>query len=238
MVGKYDLQDAYKSILEALSQAGTYNDRKVKCHFINSEKITPENVSQMLEGMDGYVICPGFGQRGIEGKIIAAQYCREHNRPTFGICLGMQMMVIEFARNVLGLADANSAEMDTKTDHNVIDLMEDQKNITNMGGTMRLGGYECTLREGSRVREIYGKEIIRERHRHRYEFNNDFRSQYEAAGMECVGTNPDTDLVEIVEIPTLTWYVGTQFHPEYSSTVLKPHPLFLDFVKAAIENKK
>ena len=238
MVGKYDLQDAYKSILEALSQAGTYNDRKVKCHFINSEKITSENVSEMLEGMDGYVICPGFGQRGIEGKIIAAQYCREHNRPTFGICLGMQMMVIEFARNVLGLADANSAEMDTKTDHNVIDLMEDQKNITNMGGTMRLGGYECTLREGSRVREIYGKEIIRERHRHRYEFNNDFRSQYEAAGMECVGTNPDTDLVEIVEIPTLTWYVGTQFHPEYSSTVLKPHPLFLDFVKAAIENKK
>lgn len=238
LVGKYDLQDAYKSILEALSQAGTYNDHKVKCHFINSEKITLENVSQMLEGMDGYVICPGFGQRGIEGKIIAAQYCREHNRPTFGICLGMQMMVIEFARNVLGLTDANSAEMDAKTEHNVIDLMEDQKNITNMGGTMRLGGYECTLREGSRVREIYGKEIIRERHRHRYEFNNDFRSQYEVAGMECVGTNPDTDLVEIVEIPTLSWYVGTQFHPEYSSTVLKPHPLFLDFVKAAIENKK
>ena len=224
--------------IRAYSKAGTYNDRKVKCHFINSEKITPENVSQMLEGMDGYVICPGFGQRGIEGKIIAAQYCREHNRPTFGICLGMQMMVIEFARNVLGLTDANSAEMDAKTEHNVIDLMEDQKNITNMGGTMRLGGYECTLRKGSRVREIYGKEIIRERHRHRYEFNNDFRSQYEVAGMECVGTNPDTDLVEIVEVPTLSWYVGTQFHPEYSSTVLKPHPLFLDFVKAAIENKK
>ena len=238
LVGKYDLQDAYKSILEALSQAGTYNDRKVKCHFINSEKINKENVAEMLAGMDGYVICPGFGQRGIEGKIIAAQYCRENNRPTFGICLGMQMMVIEFGRNVLGYADANSAEMDAKTDHNVIDLMEDQKNITNMGGTMRLGGYECKLREGSRVREIYGKEIIRERHRHRYEFNNDFRSQYEEAGMECVGTNPDTDLVEIVEIPTLTWYVGTQFHPEYSSTVLKPHPLFLDFVKATIENKK
>lgn len=238
LVGKYDLQDAYKSILEALSQAGTYNDRKVKCHFINSEKIDKDNVAEMLAGMDGYVICPGFGQRGIEGKIIAAQYCRENNRPTFGICLGMQMMVIEFGRNVLGYADANSAEMDTKTDHNVIDLMEDQKNITNMGGTMRLGGYECKLREGSRVREIYGKEIIRERHRHRYEFNNDFRSQYEEAGMECVGTNPDTDLVEIVEISTLTWYVGTQFHPEYSSTVLKPHPLFLNFVKAAIENKK
>lgn len=238
LVGKYDLQDAYKSILEALSQAGTYNDCKVKCHFINSEKITKENVADMLKGMDGYVICPGFGQRGIEGKIIATQYCRENNKPTFGICLGMQMMVIEFGRNVLGFADANSAEMDAKTDHNVIDLMEDQKNITNMGGTMRLGGYECNLREGSRVREIYGKEVIRERHRHRYEFNNDFRSQYEEAGMECVGTNPDTDLVEIVEIPTLTWFVGTQFHPEYSSTVLKPHPLFLDFIKAAINNKE
>lgn len=237
LVGKYDLQDAYKSILESLSQAGTYNDYKVKCHFINSEKIDKTNVEDMLKGMDGYVICPGFGQRGIEGKILAARYCREHDVPTFGICLGMQMMVIEFGRNVLGYADANSVEMDPKTPHNVIDLMEDQKNITNMGGTMRLGGYECALRP-SRVRDIYGKDIIRERHRHRYEFNNDFRSQYEAAGMQCVGTNPDTDLVEIVEIPNLKWYVGTQFHPEYSSTVLKPHPLFLDFVKAIIENKK
>ncbi len=237
LVGKYDLQDAYKSILEALSQAGTYNDRKVKCHFINSEKINEQNVGEMLAGMDGYVICPGFGQRGIEGKILAAQYCREHDLPTFGICLGMQMMVIEYGRNVLGYADANSSEMDQKTPHNVIDIMEDQKNITNMGGTMRLGGYECHLREGSKVREIYGKEVIRERHRHRYEFNNDFRAEYENAGMQCVGTNPDTDLVEIVEVPTLSWYVGTQFHPEYSSTVLKPHPLFLNFVKAAIEKK-
>lgn len=232
LVGKYDLQDAYKSILEALSQAGTYNDRKVKCHFINSEKITEENVAEALEGMDGYVICPGFGQRGIEGKIIAAHYCRVNNKPTFGICLGMQMMVIEFGRNVLGLEDANSIEMDSKTTHNVIDIMEDQKNITNMGGTMRLGGYECTLRKGCKVREIYGKEVIRERHRHRYEFNNDFLAQYETAGMQCVGTNPETDLVEIVEIPELTWYIGTQFHPEYTSTVLKPHPLFLDFIKA------
>ncbi len=238
LVGKYDLQDAYKSILEALSQAGTYNDRKVKCHFINSEKITAETVAENLAGMDGYVICPGFGQRGIEGKIIAAQYCREHDLPTFGICLGMQMMVIEYGRNVLGFTDANSAEMDQKTQHNVIDLMEDQKNITNMGGTMRLGGYECTLREGSKARAIYGKEIIRERHRHRYEFNNDFREAYENAGMACVGTNPDTDLVEIVEVPACKWYIGTQFHPEYSSTVLKPHALFLSFVKAAIENKK
>ncbi len=238
LVGKYDLQDAYKSILEALSQAGTYNDRKVKCHFINSEKINEQNVDEMLAGMDGYVICPGFGQRGIEGKILAAQYCREHDLPTFGICLGMQMMVIEYGRNVLGYADANSSEMDQKTPHNVIDIMEDQKNITNMGGTMRLGGYECHLREGSKVREIYGSEVIRERHRHRYEFNNDFREEYEKAGMHCVGTNPDTDLVEIVEVPTLSWYVGTQFHPEYSSTVLKPHPLFLNFVKAAIEKKE
>lgn len=237
LVGKYDLQDAYKSILEALSQAGTYNDYKVQSTFINSEKLHPENVAEMLAGMHGIVICPGFGQRGIEGKILAVRHCREHNIPTFGICLGMQMMVIEFARNVLGYADANSSEMDSKTTHNVIDLMEDQKNITHMGGTMRLGGYECALREGSRTREIYGQEVIRERHRHRYEFNNDFRDEYEAAGMNCVGTNPETGLVEIVEVPSLKWFVGTQFHPEYSSTVLKPHPLFLSFVKAAIAEK-
>lgn len=234
LVGKYDLQDAYKSILEALSQAGTYNDRKVKCHFINSEKITRDNVAEMLAGMDGYVICPGFGQRGIEGKIIAVEWCREHDVPTFGICLGMQMMVIEYGRNVLGYADANSLEMDAKTTHNVIDIMEDQKNITNMGGTMRLGGYECHLREGSRVRAIYGKDTIRERHRHRYEFNSQYKADYEKAGMQCVGIHPDCDLVEIVEIPEMRWYIGTQFHPEYSSTVLQPHPLFLDFVKATI----
>lgn len=237
MVGKYDLQDAYKSIIEALSQAGTYNDYKVESIFVNSEKLTKENVAQSLEGMSGVVICPGFGQRGMEGKLIAAEYCREKDIPTFGICLGMQMMVIEFARNVLGYEDANSVEMDSKTTHNVIDLMEDQKNITNMGGTMRLGGYECALREGSRVREIYGNEIIRERHRHRYEFNNDYRDDFEKHGMQCTGVNPDSDLVEIVEIPGKKWYIGTQFHPEYSSTVLKPHPLFLSFVKAAIEKK-
>lgn len=238
LVGKYDLQDAYKSILEALSQAGTYNDRKVKTHFINSEKLTAENVGESIDKMDGIVICPGFGQRGIDGKLIAARYCRENNVPTFGICLGMQMMVIEFARNVLGYEDANSVEMDPKTEYNVIDIMEDQKNITNMGGTMRLGGYECVLREGSLVRKVYGSDVIRERHRHRYEFNNDYREAYEAAGMKCTGINPDCDLVEIVEIPELRWYVGTQFHPEYSSTVLKPHALFLDFVKAAIEARK
>lgn len=234
LVGKYDLQDAYKSILESLSQAGTYNDYKVKTHFINSEKLTEENVAEQLDRMSGIIICPGFGQRGTDGKLIAAKYCREKDKPTFGICLGMQMMVIEFARNVLGYADANSVEMDAKTQHNVIDIMEDQKNLTNMGGTMRLGGYECQLKKGSKVREIYGKEIIRERHRHRYEFNNEYREEYEKNGMICVGVNSECNLVEIVEIPALKWYIGTQFHPEYSSTVLNPHPLFVDFVKTAI----
>ncbi len=237
LVGKYDLQDAYKSIIEALQQAGVYNDRKVRCHFINSENITNENVAEMLQGMAGYVICPGFGQRGTEGKLIATRYCREQNLPTFGICLGMQMMVVEFARNVLGYTDANSTELNSKTKHNVIDIMEEQKNITNMGGTMRLGGYECAVKAGSRSREIYGSDVIRERHRHRYEFNSDFLAQYEEKGMKCVGTNPESGLVEIVEIPTLKWFIGTQFHPEYSSTVLEPHPLFLDFVKTAIAHQ-
>ncbi len=237
LVGKYDLQDAYKSIRESLSHAGTYNDHKVNISFVNSEFLTEENVAEKLAGLDGVMICPGFGQRGIEGKIVAAHYTRTHNIPTFGICLGMQMMVIEFARNVLGYADANSREMDEKTPHNVIDIMEEQKNITNMGGTMRLGAYECVLRQNSRVFNIYKKEHIQERHRHRYEFNNDFLKEYERSGMQCVGRNPESDLVEIVEIPGLKWYIGTQFHPEYQSTVLHPHPLFVDFVKTAIENK-
>lgn len=238
LVGKYDLQDAYKSILESLSQAGTYNDRKVKSTFINSEKLTEANIAEKLQGMDGVVICPGFGQRGIEGKITAARYCREHDIPTFGICLGMQMMVIEFARNVLGLDDANSSEMDEKTPHNVIDIMESQKNITDMGGTMRLGAYECVLTDGSKVKGIYGKDSVQERHRHRYEFNNSFEQLFETNGMRCVGRNPESNLVEIVEIPTLRWYVGTQFHPEYSSTVLHPHPLFLDFIKTVVASSQ
>ena len=238
LVGKYDLQDAYKSILEALSQSGTYNDHKVKTHFINSEKLNENNIAEQLDAMQGIVICPGFGQRGTEGKILAARYCREHNEPAGGIGLGMRVMVMEFARNGLGDADANSAEMDSKTTHNVIDIMEDQKNITNMGGTMRLGGYECELKAGSKVRDIYGENVIRERHRHRYEFNGDYQADYEKAGMACVGINPDCGLVEIVEVPELKWYIGTQFHPEYSSTVLHPHPLFLDFVKAAISEIK
>ena len=238
LVGKYDLQDAYKSIRESLSQAGTYNNHKAILTFINSENITEENVAEMLKDQDGIVVCPGFGQRGIEGKIIAAHYTRTHNIPTFGICLGMQMMVIEFARNVLGYSDANSREIDEKTVHNVIDIMEEQKNITNMGGTMRLGAYECVLRQGSRVFDIYKNEFIQERHRHRYEFNNEYLQEFERNGMQCVGRNPESDLVEIVEIPGLKWYIGTQFHPEYQSTVLSPHPLFLDFIKTAIEHKK
>ena len=235
LVGKYDLQDAYKSILESLAHAGTYNDRKVKTHFINSEYITRENVAEKLAGMNGIVICPGFGQRGIEGKIIAAEYTRTHDIPTFGICLGMQMMVIEFARNVLGYADANSREMDQTTPHNVIDIMEEQKTITQMGGTMRLGAYDCEVREGSKTWEAYGEQpLVKERHRHRYEFNNRYLEEYQRNGMQCVGVNPAANLVEIVEIPSLRWYIGTQFHPEYSSTVLHPHPLFMSFVRACI----
>ena len=234
LVGKYDLQDAYKSILESLSQAGTYNDYKVKATFINSEKITEDNVAEKLDGMDGIVICPGFGQRGIEGKIVAAHYTRTHDIPTFGICLGMQMMVIEFGRNVLGYEDANSREMDEKTEHNVIDIMEDQKNITNMGGTMRLGAYECILKQGSRVFNIYKKEHIQERHRHRYEVNIKYRDALKQGGMIISGTSPDGKLPEIVERPDHPWFIGVQFHPELKSKPFAPHPLFVSFVKAAI----
>ena len=236
LVGKYDLQDAYKSIIESLAHAGTYNDVKVKPVFVNSEGITTENVAERLEGMAGIVICPGFGQRGIEGKIVAAGYARQHDIPTMGICLGMQMMVVEFARNVLGYPDANSVEMDAGTQHNVIDLMEEQTTVTQMGGTMRLGAYACELVKGSRAWKAYGEDtLIKERHRHRYEFNNHYLEEFERHGMKCVGFNPATNLVEIVEIPTLKWYVGTQFHPEYSSLVLHPHPLFMSFIKACVD---
>ena len=235
LVGKYDLQDAYKSIRESLSLAGVYCGVKTSVRFVNSEELTAGNVADKLRGLAGLLICPGFGQRGIEGKIVAAEYGRTHDIPTFGICLGMQMMVVEFARNVMGYKDANSMEMDATTAHPVIDLMEEQKNVTNMGGTMRLGAYECELRPNSRTYDAYGKEtLIKERHRHRYEFNNQYQKEFEAAGMMCVGINPQSDLVEIVEIPEKRWYVGTQFHPEYSSTVLHPHPLFMSFVKACI----
>ncbi len=236
LVGKYvELQDAYKSINESLFQAATYNDRKLQLKYIHSEKLTDQNVDEMLKDMDGVIIAPGFGQRGIEGKFIALKWCREHDIPTFGICLGMQCMVIEFARNVLGYADANSTEMNPTTPHNVIDLMEEQKSISNMGGTMRLGAYDCRLAEDSTAAKAYGTTEVKERHRHRFEFNNDYRAEFERAGMRCVGENPATHLVEVVEIPGMRWWVGTQYHPEYTGTVLAPNPLFVSFVKAAID---
>lgn len=235
LVGKYvELQDAYKSINEALFQSATYLDHKLQLEYVHSEKLTEANVAERLAGMDGVIIAPGFGQRGIEGKFVALKYCRENDLPTFGICLGMQCMVIEFARNVLGLEEANSTEMNPSTPHRVIDLMEEQKSVHDMGGTMRLGAYDCRLREGSRAAEAYGSTDVRERHRHRFEFNSDYRSRFEEAGMHCVGENPDTHLVEVVEMPGKRWYVGTQYHPEYQSTVLNPNPLFMSFVKAAI----
>ncbi len=235
LVGKYvSLQDAYKSIDEALFQAATYNGCKVKITYINSERLNDGNVDELLREHDGIVVAPGFGQRGTEGKFVALKWCREHDVPTFGICLGMQSMVIEYARNVLGYADANSTEMDPNTQYNVIDLMEEQKSITNLGGTMRLGAYACHLLPGTKVATAYGKEDIEERHRHRFEFNDEYRQAFEDAGMKCVGTNPETGLVEVVEVPDRRWYIGTQYHPEYSSTVLSPHALFMDFVRHAI----
>ncbi|MCH5318905.1 MAG: CTP synthase [Paramuribaculum sp.] len=235
LVGKYvELQDAYKSINESLFHAATYNDRKLNLKYIHSEKVNDSNVDSLLKDMDGVIIAPGFGQRGIEGKFSALKWCREHDVPTFGICLGMQCMVIEFARNVLGLPDANSTEMNPTTHDNVIDLMEEQKSVHNMGGTMRLGAYDCHLDPDSTTAKAYGTTKVKERHRHRFEFNNDYRERFESAGMKCVGQNPATHLVEVVELPEKRWWVGTQYHPEYSSTVLNPAPLFLDFIKAAI----
>ena len=235
LVGKYvELPDAYKSISESFIHAGAVNDCHVKLHYVNSEKITPENVEAQLGKMGGILVAPGFGNRGIEGKIEAVRFARENRIPFLGICLGMQCAVIEFARNVLGIADANSSEME-QTAHPVIDLMEEQKGVTAKGGTMRLGAYPCVLRKGSKAAEAYGKLNISERHRHRYEFNNDYLERFEAAGMKAVGVNPDTNLVEVVEIEGHPWFVGTQFHPEYKSTVLSPSPLFVAFVKAALE---
>lgn len=236
LVGKYvELQDAYKSINESLLQAATYADRHVEVIYIHSEKVTDANVEGYLSGVDGVIIAPGFGQRGIEGKFAALKYCREHDIPTFGICLGMQCMVIEFARNVLGMTEANSTEMTPTTPDKVIDLMEEQKSISNLGGTMRLGAYDCRLQPDSKVAQAYGTTEIRERHRHRFEFNNAYRDAFEAAGMRCVGENPKTKLVEVVEIPGKRWYIGTQYHPEYSSTVLRPNPIFRSFMAAAID---
>ena len=236
LVGKYtELPDAYKSISESFIHAGAVNDCKVKLHYVNSEKLTLENVAQTLAGMSAVLVAPGFGNRGIEGKLVAVRYARENDIPFFGICLGMQCAVIEFARNVLGWEDAYSSEMEQTTTHPVIDLMEEQNGITAKGGTMRLGGYPCLLAKQSTAAEAYGTQNIAERHRHRYEFNNDYLAQFESAGMKAAGTNPDTGLVEVVEIPSHRWFVGTQYHPEYRSTVANPHPLFVSFVDAALK---
>lgn len=238
LVGKYaELPDAYKSITESLHHAAVVNDRKIDIELIHSQQITYENVSDKLKGMDGILVAPGFGNRGIEGKFAAIKYGRENNIPTLGICLGMQCMVIEFAKDVLGYKDANSTEMDPGTTHNVIDMMEEQKNIVNYGGTMRLGNYECKLVKGTLTQKAYGKDLIKERHRHRFEFNNEYRKEFEQNGMKVSGINPKTDLVEIIEYPKNKWFVGTQFHPEYNSTVLNPHPIFISFIKACIDNK-
>lgn len=238
LVGKYtELPDAYKSIVEAFIHAGAVNNTKVKLEYVNAEKLTAENIAEKLSKKDGVLVAPGFGHRGIEGKIVAIEYVRKNNIPFFGICLGMQCAVIEFSRNVLGLADANSTEV-ASTSNPVIDLMEEQKGVTEKGGTMRLGSYPCNLTPNSRSIEAYGTESINERHRHRYEFNNKYFDSVRDAGMIPTGINPDTGLVEVIEIESHPWFVGVQYHPEYKSTVLNPHPLFVAFVKAALMHKQ
>ncbi|GAA3509347.1 CTP synthase [Aquimarina addita] len=239
LIGKYvELQDSYKSILESFIHAGAENEVKVVIESIHSEYIDDQTITNKIAHLDGVLVAPGFGERGIEGKIKAVQYAREHNVPFFGICLGMQMAVIEYARNVLMLKDACSVEVDEQASHPVISLMEEQKNITDMGGTMRLGAWDCELAEGSKVSEAYGLNSISERHRHRYEYNNDYKDQLEKAGLKTTGINPKTGLVEIIEIPEHPWFVGVQYHPEYKSTVANPHPLFVAFVKAAVSYSK
>ncbi len=233
IVGKYvELKDAYKSINESFVHAGAANEVKVNLFHIHSETISAANVQDKLGHLDGILVAPGFGHRGVEGKIMAVQYARENNIPFLGICLGMQCAVIEFARNVLGWTDAHTTEIDGETQHPVIDLMETQKMVTEKGGTMRLGAYACKVAKESHAFEAYHKQKVSERHRHRYEYNNSYFKQFEAAGMKATGINPDNGLVEIVEIPSHRWFVGVQFHPEYKSTVLNPHPLFVEFIKA------
>lgn len=234
LIGKYiELQDAYKSILEAFIHAGAINECKVVVQDVHSEFITPENVDEKLEGLDGLLVAPGFGHRGIDGKILAVKYAREKGLPFFGICLGMQMSVIEFARNVLHLGNAHSTEMDKDTPDPVIDLMEHQKSVTSKGGTMRLGAYPCKLEKNTLAYQIYGTEMISERHRHRWEFNNKYLDAMQAAGLKASGVNPETNLVEVVEIPGHPFFIGVQYHPELKSTVENPHPLFVHFIKAA-----
>ena len=241
LVGKYvELPDAYKSIIEAFIHAGAANECKVKVRTIQSEFLTPENAVQQLEGVDGVLVAPGFGERGFEGKVAAVRYVRENGIPFFGICLGMQVAVVEYARHVLGLPEASSTEMNPLTPDPVIALMADQKDITQKGGTMRLGAYACELKRGSRAAKAYGRNLISERHRHRFEFNNEYLARFEEAGLSASGINPATGLVEVIELPKTVhpWFVAGQFHPELKSTVENPHPLFVRFVKAAIQRKK
>ncbi len=239
LIGKYvSLPDSYKSIIESLTHAGAAVECKVNLRLISSEEINSDNIKSKLQELDGILVAPGFGERGFEGKIDTVRFARENKVPFFGVCLGMQVAVIEFARNVLGLAGANSTEMDPNTPYPVIGLMEEQKKIEQMGGTMRLGSYACDLKKGSKAALAYGKNKIHERHRHRYEFNNDFLEKMESKGMIATGKNPDTGLVEIMELKNHPWFVGVQFHPEYKSTVLNPQPLFVKFIQAAIENNK
>ncbi|MEN9948066.1 MAG: hypothetical protein RL106_889 [Bacteroidota bacterium] len=239
LVGKYvELKDAYKSIAEAFNHSGSANETKVNVHWIHSEDLLPKNVASTLKGLDGILVAPGFGSRGIDGKLEAIKYVRENNIPFFGICLGMQMATIEFARNVLGWKDAHSTEMKENTKYPVIALMDEQKTVVNKGGTMRLGSYTCKLDKKSKAYKAYGTDIIEERHRHRYEFNNAYKADFENAGLKCMGMNPDTGLVEVVEIPSHPFFVAAQYHPEYKSTVMNPHPLFVAFVKAALAHKK
>ena len=236
LVGKYvELQDSYKSIIESLTHAGSVNETKVELKCIHSETIDQENLESKLNGYHGIIVAPGFGDRGIEGKIMAAEFARTNKIPYLGICLGMQCAVIEFARNVLGYQDAHSTEMTRMTLHPVIDLMEEQKGVTEKGGTMRLGAYPCNIISGTLAAEVYGESHVKERHRHRYEFNNDYLAEFEKNGMVSSGINPDSGLVEIMEIPSHPWFIGVQFHPEYRSYVLKPHPLFVSFIKASIQ---
>ena len=238
LVGKYvELQDSYKSILEAFIHAGATNETKVNVISIHSEFLNDKTAEKQLKNLDGILVAPGFGSRGIEGKIDTVRYARENKVPFLGICLGMQMAVIEFARNVLGYSDANSSEMNGNTKHPVINLMEEQKNVVNLGGTMRLGAWKCALKEGSLAQQIYGKSEISERHRHRYEYNGSYKDEFENAGLIASGVNPDTNLVEMVEIKDHPFFVGVQYHPEYKSTVANPHPLFVSFIKAAVKNK-
>jgi CTP synthase len=239
LIGKYiELQDAYKSILESFIHAGAMNDCKVQVINVHSEYITAENVSEKLGELDGLLVAPGFGFRGVEGKIIAVKYARENNLPFFGICLGMQMAAIEFARNVLGIKNADSTEMNPETPNPVIDMMEEQKKITNKGGTMRLGSYPCVIKENTLAYSIYGTTEINERHRHRWEFNNKYLKEFENAGMIASGVNPQTGLVEIMEIPNHPFFIGVQYHPELKSTVENPQPVFVHFIKAAKDFKE